>query len=117
MTASAAIGPPSPDGGPPPHRSAHYAKHPVQPRARITRRELQLLRLAANGNTNDMIARYLGISTHTVNGALRRLYLKLGAADRANAVAIALVRGLLVPADIAGVRDPGGTNSVHANTA
>ncbi|MFD8516526.1 helix-turn-helix transcriptional regulator [Streptomyces antimycoticus] len=111
------MGSSSPDGGPTPYRSAHYAKHPTQPRARITRRELQLLRLAANGNTNDMIARYLGISTHTVNGALRRLYLKLGAVDRANAVAIALVRGLLVPADIAGVRDPGGTTSVHADSA
>ncbi|CAM5503427.1 MULTISPECIES: helix-turn-helix domain-containing protein [Streptomyces] len=117
MTVPADAGPSSPGGGPAPHRAAHYSKAPIQPRARITRRELQLLRLAANGNTNDMIARYLGISTHTVNGALRRLYLKLGAADRANAVAIALVRGLLVPADIAGVRDPGGTNSVHANTA
>ncbi|MET7933458.1 helix-turn-helix transcriptional regulator [Streptomyces sp. NPDC005322] len=117
MTVPAAIGPSSPDGGPAPHRAAHYSKRTTQPRARITRRELQLLRLAANGNTNDMIARYLGISTHTVNGALRRLYLKLGAADRANAVAIALVRGLLVPADIAGVRDPGGTTSVHADSA
>ncbi|MGW5691506.1 helix-turn-helix domain-containing protein [Streptomyces asiaticus] len=117
MTVPAPVGPPSPDGGPVPHRAAHYGKATIQPRARITRRELQLLRLAANGNTNDMIARYLGISTHTVSGALRRLYLKLGAVDRANAVAIALVRGLLVPSDIAGVRDPGGTASVHANTA
>jgi DNA-binding CsgD family transcriptional regulator len=100
-----------------PHRAAHYGRAATQPRARITRRELQLLILAANGNTNDHIAHHLGISTHTVNGTLRRVYLKLGARDRTNAVAIALVRGLIRSLDIAGVRDPGGTASVHANTA
>ncbi|MGY0065170.1 LuxR C-terminal-related transcriptional regulator (plasmid) [Streptomyces sp. LZ34] len=100
-----------------PHRARHYGRATNHPRARITRRELQLLVLAANGNTNEHIAHFLGISTHTVNGTLRRLYLKLGARDRANAVAIALVRGLLVPSDIAGVRDPGGMASVHANSA
>jgi DNA-binding CsgD family transcriptional regulator len=76
-----------------------------------------MLRLAANGNTNEQIARHLGISTHTVNSTLRRVYLKLGARDRTNAVAIALVRGLIRVSDIACVQDPGGTNSVHANTA
>lgn len=101
----------------PPHRAAHYEHAPARPRARITRRELQLLILAANGNTNDHIARFLGISTHTVNGTLRRVYLKLGARDRANAVAIGLVRGVIKPSDIAGVRDPGGMASVHANAA
>ncbi|MFI0822254.1 LuxR C-terminal-related transcriptional regulator [Streptomyces sp. NPDC021098] len=100
-----------------PHRAAHYEHAPARPRARITRRELQLLVLAANGNTNERIARHLDISAYTVNCTLRRVYLKLGAVDRANAVAIALVRGVIAPSDIAGVRDPGGMASVHADTA
>ncbi|WP_448333552.1 LuxR C-terminal-related transcriptional regulator [Streptomyces sp. DSM 41534] len=101
---------------PVPHRAAHYGR-PILPRARITRRELQLLRLAANGNTNEVIARHLGITPTTVNGTLRRVYLKLGAKDRTNAVAIALVRGVLAAPDIACVVDPGGTASVHAKSA
>ena len=117
MTIPAVAGPSSPDGGPVPHRAAHYGKPTTHPRARITRRELEMLRLAANGNTSDAIARHLGISTNTVNGALYRVYRKLGARDRANAVAIALVRGVLLPSDIACVIDPGGTASVHANSA
>lgn len=101
---------------PTPHRAAHYGR-PILPRACITRRELQLLRLAANGNTNETIARHLGITKDTVNGTLRRVYLKLGAKDRTNAVAIALVRGVLTTSDIACVVDPGGMASVHAHTA
>ncbi|MFD8384304.1 LuxR C-terminal-related transcriptional regulator [Streptomyces sp. NPDC059679] len=100
-----------------PHPAAHYGRATTHPRARITRRELEHLRLAANGNTNEHIARFLGITKDSVNGTLRRLYLKLGAKDRANAVAIALVRGVLKPSDIACVRDPGGTASVYANSA
>lgn len=117
MTAPTLAGPPCTNGGPAPHRAAHYGKATTQPRARITRRELEMLRYAANGNTNEHIAHHLDISAHTVNGTLRRVYLKLGARDRANAVAIALVRGVLRPADIAGVVDPGGMASVHANAA
>lgn len=117
MTAPAPVGPsPQVGDGPIPHRAAHYGR-PTTPRARITRRELQILRHAANGNTSDQIARHLGISIHTVNGTLHRVYLKLGARDRTNAVAIALVRGLLEPSDIACVVDPGGTASVHAESA
>lgn len=115
MTAAAAVS--SSGVGGAPHRARRYGKITHQPRARITRRELQLLVLAANGNTNERIAHYLDISAYTVNETLRRVYLKLGAVDRANAVAIALVRGVIKSSDIAGVRDPGGMASVHANTA
>lgn len=115
MTASTVTGPLS-RGRPVPHPASRYERGTTTPRARITRREVELLRLAANGNTNETIARHLGITSTTVNGTLRRVYMKLGAADRANAVAIALVRGVLKPSDIACVVDPGGTASVHAHT-
>lgn len=117
MTAPTTTGLSPSRGGPVPHPAAHYGKPTNHPRARITRRELELLRLAANGNTNEAIGHHLGITKDTVNGTLRRVYLKLGAKDRSNAVAIALVRGVLKPSDIACVIDPGGTASVHAHPA
>ncbi|MFK8851314.1 helix-turn-helix transcriptional regulator [Streptomyces sp. Ac-502] len=83
----------------------------------MTRRELEMLRLAANGNTNVTIARWLDITPTTVNHGLRRAYAKLGAQDRTHAVAVALVRGLLKPHEIAGVQMlPAGT-SVHRHSA
>lgn len=99
-----------------PHPATRYGK-PAKHRAHLTRRELEMLRLAANGNTNETIARWLGITSTTVNHGLRRAYAKLGANDRTHAVAIALVRGLIAPKEIAGVQMlPRGT-SVHRNTA
>lgn len=61
----------------------------------LTRRQREVLLLAANGNTNAAIAAWLGITAHTVNETLRRAYTTLGAADRAQAVAIALAIGEL----------------------
>lgn len=61
----------------------------------LTRRQRQVLLLAANGNTNAAIADWLGITANTVNEILGRAYTTLGAADRAQAVAIALAVGEL----------------------
>nr|WSX25525.1 helix-turn-helix transcriptional regulator [Streptomyces tubercidicus] len=97
-----------------PHKARGCRNRPLDSRYPITRRELELLRLAANGNTNEMIARHLGITKDTVNGTLRSVYRKLGAKDRTNAVAIALVRGLIEPHEIAGVQMLPGRMSIHA---
>lgn len=111
------LGPSPTSGGPAPHRASGARQRPPDPKTAITRRQLELLRLAANGNSNATIARWLGITPTTVNHSLRSTYLKLGARDRTNAVAIALVRGLLEPSDIANVQMLAGRTSVHRHSA
>lgn len=58
-------------------------------------RELELLRLVADGATNREAARRLFVSEATVKAYLLRIYDRLGARDRASAVAVAYQRGLL----------------------
>jgi DNA-binding NarL/FixJ family response regulator len=56
----------------------------------LTPRELQILEFLAEGQSSKEIANFLSITEATVKGHLKNLYDKLGAADRAHAVAIAL---------------------------
>jgi len=58
-------------------------------------RELELLRLVAGGATNREAAGRLFVSEATVKAHLLRIYERLGARDRASAVAEAYRRGLL----------------------
>ena len=55
----------------------------------LTRRETEVLRLLATGDSNGEIARRLGITIHTVERHLANLYRKIGARGRADAVAYA----------------------------
>lgn len=64
-------------------------------RSNLTLREIQVLELLAEGKGNREIAHVLAISDETVKSHLKRLYEKLGAADRAHAVAIALRQRLI----------------------
>jgi len=66
----------------------------------LTARQREVLALAANGNTNQQIARWLGNTPDTVNKILGLAYQTLGASDRAHAVAIALAIGELGIHDI-----------------
>jgi DNA-binding NarL/FixJ family response regulator len=61
----------------------------------LTVEELDVLRLASQGRNNEQIAERLGTSVETVKHRLRRVFRKLGAADRAHAVAIALKQRML----------------------
>lgn len=61
----------------------------------LSRRELEVLELLAEGKSNKAIGLVLTISEETVKTHLKRLYEKLGAADRAQAVAIALRQQLI----------------------
>ncbi|MFD5579022.1 helix-turn-helix transcriptional regulator [Streptomyces pseudogriseolus] len=61
----------------------------------LTARQRQVLLLAANGNSNADIAAWLGVSRHSVAEVLTAAYRRLGASDRAQAVAIALAVGEL----------------------
>jgi DNA-binding NarL/FixJ family response regulator len=60
-------------------------------------RELEVLTLIAQGETNAGAAARLFISEATVKTHLLHIYAKLGVNDRAAAVAAAYERGLLVP--------------------
>lgn len=61
----------------------------------LSDRELAVLRGMAQGRTNAAIGREQFLSVDTVKTHARRLFRKLGAVDRANAVAIAYQRGIL----------------------
>jgi DNA-binding NarL/FixJ family response regulator len=63
----------------------------------LTPRELDVLRLVADGLTNRAIASRLHISEATVKTHLVHTYAKLGVDDRTAAVMAALDRGLLRP--------------------
>jgi DNA-binding NarL/FixJ family response regulator len=67
-----------------------------QPNA-LTARELEILRLVADGASNQQAAHRLFISEATVKTHLLHTYAKLGVNDRAAAVAAAYNRGLLTP--------------------
>lgn len=62
---------------------------------RMSRRELECLKLAANGLTSEEIARELGLSVHTANQYLLNTTQKLNAVNRVHAVAKALRAGLI----------------------
>jgi DNA-binding NarL/FixJ family response regulator len=63
----------------------------------LTARERQVLQLIAAGHPNKQIARELNISERTVKFHATSLLRKLGAENRAQAVALAAQRGLLEP--------------------
>jgi DNA-binding NarL/FixJ family response regulator len=65
------------------------------PAPNLSPRESEVLRQVAAGQTNKSIALKLGISEHTVKFHLGSAMAKLGAASRAEAVAVAIRRGLI----------------------
>jgi DNA-binding NarL/FixJ family response regulator len=60
----------------------------------LSPREVEVLRLVADGATNQSAARQLMVSETTVKTHLLHIYSKLGVRDRASAVATAYKRGL-----------------------
>ena len=67
----------------------------AQPAPVLTERELQVLRGMADGHSNAEIGRALFVSEDTVKTHARRLFRKLGARDRAHAVAAGFRAGLV----------------------
>ena len=61
----------------------------------LSRREKEILQKVAYGATTKEVAHDLGISPHTVKTHLERIFEKLGANDRAQAVAIAIRTGIV----------------------
>ena len=61
----------------------------------LTPRELQVLRGMSQGQSNGEIGKELFLSEDTIKTHARRLFRKLGARDRAQAVAVGFRRGLV----------------------
>jgi DNA-binding NarL/FixJ family response regulator len=65
------------------------------PADKLSAREIDVLRLAANGNSNRVIGEALNISEPTVKSHMSTILVKLGATDRTHAVTLALKRGFI----------------------
>jgi DNA-binding NarL/FixJ family response regulator len=76
------------------------AEFPLE--SQLTERELEVLRLVAEGRTNRDVARMLWLSDQTVKFHLANVYRKLGVGSRRDAVARARGDGVLVPQEIRG---------------
>jgi two-component system, NarL family, response regulator YdfI len=62
----------------------------------LTAREIEVLRMIADGSSNKQIAVRLGISEHTVKFHIASIFAKLGAASRTEAVTIGIRKGLVM---------------------
>jgi len=76
----------------PPEIASDLAEHFADDE--LTEREIEVLRRVAAGTSNKVIAAELDISEGTVKTHMKSILPKLGAADRTQAVTIALKRGI-----------------------
>ncbi|MBZ9764354.1 helix-turn-helix transcriptional regulator [Mesorhizobium sp. CA8] len=67
-----------------------------QARPALSPRETEVLALLAEGAPNKVIARRLNISVHTAKFHVAAILIKLGAANRTDAIAIAMRQGLVL---------------------
>lgn len=67
----------------------------MEDEAGLTPREVDVVRLMACGLTDKEIAARLGVKSHTASNCVSLILLKLGAANRTQAVAEAFRRGIL----------------------
>ncbi|TIW43722.1 MAG: helix-turn-helix transcriptional regulator, partial [Mesorhizobium sp.] len=65
-------------------------------RPTLSPREAEVLALLAEGAPNKVIARRLNISVHTAKFHVAAILIKLGAANRTDAIAIAMRQGLVL---------------------
>jgi DNA-binding NarL/FixJ family response regulator len=87
-------------------RSVHAGKRRIPPEIAgeladhvtddaLSDREIQVLKRAAAGHSNKIIASQLSVSEATVKGHMKNILSKLGANDRTHAVTIAMKRGFI----------------------
>jgi DNA-binding NarL/FixJ family response regulator len=67
----------------------------TKPTMSLTPRQRQVLSLMAEGKTTREIAYELGLSPFTVKNYIERIYERLGALDRVQAVSMAVRQGLI----------------------
>jgi DNA-binding NarL/FixJ family response regulator len=80
-----------------PSVSARLARRAASPVPSVTPREIEVLRLLAQGLGNREMARQLLVSEATVKSHLTHIYTKLDVDTRAGAVAVAIERRILRP--------------------
>jgi DNA-binding NarL/FixJ family response regulator len=76
---------------------ADLSPQQAEPAQSLTEREIELLRLVAEGMSNKAIAQTLSISENTVKYHMRNILQKLGVQTRTEAVTQAIRAGLLDP--------------------
>lgn len=69
---------------------------PYQVTIDLSKREVEVIQIAAAGKTNWEISRILGVSEETVKATISRAAKKLNATNRAHAVAIAIAHSLIM---------------------
>ncbi|TGV12395.1 LuxR family transcriptional regulator [Mesorhizobium sp. M8A.F.Ca.ET.173.01.1.1] len=92
------------NGRAPGHREDFHAGEPFEDevldehaaRPALSPREAEVLALLAEGAPNKVIARRLNISVHTAKFHVAAILIKLGAANRTDAIAIAMRQGLVL---------------------
>jgi len=76
-------------------RPVSAARPRIDPSLGLTRRELEILQLVAEGSSNAQVARTLWVTEQTVKFHLSNVYRKLHVANRTEASRFAQTRGLL----------------------
>ena len=87
-------------------REVHSGKHPLtadvaerlaarSAEATLTQREMDVLKLLAQGMRNKEIGANLGITEETAHGYIKNIFAKLKVQDRTAAVTVALRRGII----------------------
>ncbi len=75
--------------------SSAYRMDPNRPRPNLTEREKEILRLVCEGLTNAEIAANLHVSRETVKSELKRIFRKIGVANRTQAAVLLVRQGWL----------------------
>lgn len=73
--------------------AAEIAEHAIDDV--LSAREMDVLRLIADGNANKEIAGKLSLTEETVKGHVKNILAKLGVKDRTHAVTVGLKRGMI----------------------
>jgi DNA-binding NarL/FixJ family response regulator len=76
------------------------AAAPTPDMEQLTNREIEILTLVAKGLTNKVVAYKLSISDRTVQGHIARIFEKLHAASRTDAVMRAIATGIIQSPDV-----------------
>lgn len=76
-------------------RTDHAAEHAMSDGLALTARELEVIRLIADGADNAAIGRELSISRHTVKQYVTNIFEKLGVQSRVQAAVYAVRKGLV----------------------
>jgi DNA-binding NarL/FixJ family response regulator len=81
--------------GPVPEALSQHQPTPAALERKLSPREVEVLRLVAQGHTNQQVAKELLLSTSTVKNHVQQILSKLGVSDRTQAAIMASKLGLL----------------------